>query len=50
VPRKCNTSIYINKIHRWMQDGQGQDIRGYDSMREESLRGYDSTREESLRG
>jgi hypothetical protein len=35
VPRKCNTSIYINKkIHYWLQEGQGQEIGGYDSMRE----------------
>jgi hypothetical protein len=27
VPRKCNTlNIANNKIHRWLQDGQGQEL------------------------
>jgi hypothetical protein len=34
VPRKCNTSNILIKIHSWLQDGQGQEIGGYDSTRE----------------
>jgi hypothetical protein len=35
VSRKCNNSICINKkINFWLQDGQGQEIEGYDSTRE----------------
>jgi hypothetical protein len=27
VPKKCNTlNIVNNKIHRWLQEGQGQEL------------------------
>jgi hypothetical protein len=29
VPKKCDTLIVANnKIHHWLQDGQGQSYRG----------------------
>jgi hypothetical protein len=40
VPRKCNTSIYINKkIHCWLQNGKGQKIQGDMIPRERGLKG-----------
>jgi hypothetical protein len=39
MPRKCNTSIYINKIHCWLQERQGKKRKGDMIPQERGLEG-----------